>query len=494
MSSARPFDLTDPQSILSFGRRVIGLTARQICSLAGRGDPSKRPGWRDTKNVLGDVMEWYFGIPKNNSREPDFPLAKVELKVVPLKRKKHELAIKEPTTISMIDYMALVDESWNTASVRKKLDHILFVFYSIRTEDILMSRVRDVVLWQPSPADRIVFEADWMRARERVERGEAHLLSESQADALAARRKGPGGPNERGRPQPRNPTLAKSRAWALKTGFTRQILEEWVLHKTFESAIEPAPSTLPIPLISHIQERVTQALGPFVGHTLADLAARHGIPLSDRKNLAANIVKRALGFKSVNSRIREFDQFGIQVRTLYLRAEDGRPYEAVSFPAVDLRDLVNQDWEGTEDADGKVVREGCDLAEQLHLLLFVPTYSARRHSPQQTRILGRPFFWAPSPEQLQVIRQEWEMYRREVSEGGAAYVLISGKKVRRSQLTPATRTIAIHMRPHGQNSKDTYLDPKGNRVTKLSFWLNTDFVWRLVKENGAFPPPSLVAV
>ena len=91
MSSARPFDPTDPQSILSFGRRVIGLTARQICSLAGRGDPSERPGWRGTKSVLGDVMEWYFGIPKNNSREPDFPLAKVELKVVPLKHKKREL-------------------------------------------------------------------------------------------------------------------------------------------------------------------------------------------------------------------------------------------------------------------------------------------------------------------------------------------------------------------------------------------------------------------
>ena len=45
------------------------------------------------------------------------------------------------------------------------------------------------------------------------------------------------------------------------------------------------------------------------------------------------------------------------------------------------------------------------------------------------------------------------------------------------------------MRPHGRVACDEYLDPLGNKVTKQSFWLNAAFVWELVKENDAFPPP-----
>ena len=91
------YDQADSQSILNFGKRVSGMTGRQICLLAGKEDPSRKTGWRATKNTLGDVMEWYYGIPKNNSPEPDFPLAKVELKIVPLEHKGIVLGIKEPT-------------------------------------------------------------------------------------------------------------------------------------------------------------------------------------------------------------------------------------------------------------------------------------------------------------------------------------------------------------------------------------------------------------
>ncbi len=207
------------------------------------------------------------------------------------------------------------------------------------------------------------------------------------------------------------------------------------------------------------------------------------------KNLAATVVKLSLGFTSVRSHIREFDQFGIDVKTLNLRMRDGFPFEAVSFPVVDLKELASQEWEGEEREDGEVIREGSDLINQLHLILFVPTYSERRKEPQSRRILGRPFFWEPTSEQLKTIEQEWRMYRREIAEGRAKYVFQEGKKGRHNSLTPASRTRMIHMRPHGQNARDVYEDPKGNLVTKQCFWLNKDFVWELVRQYGAYPPP-----
>lgn len=483
--AARSYDEASPESILKFGGRTVGMTAREICAIAGRPDPSRRPAWKATKSTLGDVMEWYFGIPRNNSPEPDFPQAKVELKILPLKRKGSSFDVKEPTSISMIDYMTLLNEQWQTASVRKKLDHILFVFFAIQSDDILASRVRAVILWEPRPVDRAIFEIDWTRTWRMVGEGRAHQLSETQAEALAARRKGVGGPNDRGRPQPRSHEPAKSRAWALKSVFTRQILRECVLDKPYESAFERSLPDVPISLIGHVEERVLSALGRFTGMHLVEVAKRNGVELIDGKNLAASVVKRSLGFKSVNSRIREFDQFGIDVKTLNLRIQDGYPFEAVSFPVVNLQELSNQEWEGVESADGEIVKEGSDLLEQLHLILFVPTFSGHRNEPQAQRLLGKPFFWQPTCDQLKTIEAEWTMYREEVGQGKAVYIVREGKRTRHNRLTPASGTKIIHMRPHGRDSKDVYLDPKGNEVTKQCFWLNKDFIWELVKQNRA---------
>lgn len=447
-------------------------------------------GDRPTKGLLGDVMERYFGIPRNNSPEPDFPQARVELKILPLKRKGPGLAVKEATSISMIDYTTLLDETWERpASVRKKLARVLFVFFVI-AEEPMGSWVRDVILWEPGEVENAIFKVDWDRTWGMVSEGRAHELSEAQAKALAARRKGMGGPNERGRPQPRSPVLAPSRAWALKSSFTRQILEERVLRRPFESAFAPLLPQIRAGGLDPAEERTLSSLSQFEGLSLASVAARMDIPLKGGKALAASIIKRSLGFQNVNAKIREFEQLGIDVKTLHLRNRDGLPFESVSFPVVDLRELVEQDWEGVDLEDGTVVKEGSDLVDQLQRILFVPTYSDRRDDPQKERRLGRAFFWSPSSDELGIIKEEWEMFREEVREGRAAYDRPCGERGRTNRLTHSRQTRILHMRPHGRNACDEYEDPRGNRVTKQCFWLNAAFVWQLVNVHHAFPPPS----
>ncbi|EQD26960.1 DNA mismatch repair enzyme MutH, partial [mine drainage metagenome] len=234
------YDPGDPASILRFARTARGRTVRELCDLTGTPfPPGKVESW-PAKGFLGNVVERFFGIERNNRPEPDFPEAGVELKVLPLMRRTKGLDVKEPTSLTMIDYMRLVHEQWDQpASVRKKLDRILFVFVVVEPKDLLASKVREAILWRPREMENATFREDWERTRDMVERGEAHLLSEVQARALAARRKGPGGATEKGRRQPGNPSvLAPSRAWALKTRFTRQILQEHVLRKSYDSAYD----------------------------------------------------------------------------------------------------------------------------------------------------------------------------------------------------------------------------------------------------------------
>jgi DNA mismatch repair protein MutH len=478
------FDRSDPESILRFGERINGLSIRAIeallpseRSLAGR-DP------RASKGAVGRLVEAYFGIRPNQSPEPDFPLAKVELKVVPLKRVGDRIRAKEPTSVSMIDYAALPSDAWERpASVRKKLDRVLFVFIEVRA-DPMDSSVRGVTLWSPSEIEKAAFRADWERTKGMVAAGRAHELSETQSEVLAARRKGSGGPGERLRTYPQGQVGAKSRAWALKVGFTTQLFDERVLHEQFESALADLPALRRVARLETAEDRALQRLRDHEGESLTALASNLRIATTERKNLAASIIKSLLGFRSVSSRVKEFEQLGTAVKTVHARPSDEFVFESVSFPAVDLVELAKQDWEGIEKEDGTIRKERSDLIDQVQRILFVPTYSPRRDDRQGSRTLGVPFVWTPSPTQWQVIAREWRMFQAEVSEGKAAYDRRPGAPGRRrNRLTPASQTEMIHMRPHGRDSYDEYADPMKNRVTKQCFWLNSQFVQKLLLER-----------
>lgn len=443
-------------------------------------------------------MEVYYGIRKNNRSDPDFPQAKVELKTLPLKRLKGRgHAVKEPTSISMIHYPTLPTERWAIASVREKLGRVIFAMFSIDPSDVLESTLADLFLWEPRATDWDLFGSDWEVTRRIVASSKAETLSERQAIALAARRKGRGGPTDIGTPQynPKNdPTIknAPSRAWALKTYFTRQLLEERRRRSpdAFVSALEVIRPGPPGRLLDPVEEKVLAELRPFEGRSLRALVAAKHLGDGAGKDLASRMIHRALGVDP-RKRIRELEQTGYLVRTLNLRERNGWPYEAVSFPVVDLCELIEQEWEPriVEDGTGNEVATipGSELSEQLQRILFVPTFAAKRKTRQLDRILGKAFFWSPSEVELAGIKAEWEGYQREVSQGKAAYRRVAGKRQRENDLTKPRPKGFIHMRPHGRNAKDSYKDPKGNWVTKQCFWLNKGFVYRILEENDALP-------
>jgi DNA mismatch repair protein MutH len=136
-----------------------------------------------------------------------------------------------------------------------------------------------------------------------------------------------------------------------------------------------------------------------------------------------------------------------------------RPYEALSFPAFRYQELIREDWEDSE------------LLSQLDRFMFVPIVGPRGLGAVGSCVIQRPIRWAPTEDELSAMSREWTMFRDEIEAG----------KARR--LTPASRTRYLHVRPKGRNALDTDPAPHVGPVVKKCFWLNRDFVGRILRRG-----------
>jgi DNA mismatch repair protein MutH len=392
----------------------------------------------------GHAIEAFFGIPPNPSPLPDFPGAGIELKSVPLRRRGGVLAVKERTVISLIDYMLLIEETWATASVRKKL-RILFVFFE-HLDDAPKEffPIIETLLWEPDVRTDGLLRADWERVFAKVRQGRAHELSESDGAIMGPCTKAATGASLRRQPFGDRP--AKPRAWALKPSFTLSLYRSITAHRPTESLIENLRVRA-----SEFEQRLLDRFARIEGRIVDEVADELSVPRSTSKSYASAVARKIFGARGFRTRIFEFEEMGLTPRITRV-AEDLMPYESTSFRAFRYHALLEETWEDS------------DLLSQVEYMLFIPVRGASRKTPQGACTFGRPVFWRPSANQLELIRREWEIFRLEIEQGMA------------DRLTPASQTVAIHVRPHGRDSRDTDDAPRIGPVVKKSFWLNRSFV------------------
>ncbi len=467
------YDPSDEASILTRAKDLIGLSVLNVMLMSPFDNKTKL----DPKNkgAIGNIIEeHWFGIKNNPSPEPDFIDAGIELKVIPLEKRKSGLSVKERTKICSINYSELLDETWKTSHVKRKLNKILFIYYQYNPENKSQSMVKHIDLWELRGTDEAILRQDWEKIKKKVEDGQAHLISESDSKILAACRSGRGGVDRFGIPndmvtQPKNIEVgALRRAFSLKQSFTRQ---RWLqIHDKvqFESVIQ----SLTLNDKQDFEKAILEKLDKTQGMTLGDFAQKFNIAAPEGKNAAATIIKKALGFKNVNSRIKEFEQSGIEVRIVPVRTSDKKPWEAVSFPTIKLKEFVDEPWDESP------------LQEYVDRILFIPIYRDDKKTPLNDRALGKAFFWSPSEQEWDTIKEEWQMYKEEVQEGNCKVTKVksgnSHKEI--TSLSKESSTKMIHIRPHGKNRDDRDEDSFGNSVVKQSFWLNKNFVHDLMKK------------
>ncbi len=430
------------------------------------------------KGAAGQLVQVWFALDPNdgraeadlvNVRFTDGKVGDVEIKLVPLMLKKNGYRIKERCKVTSIEYASLLGETWVKSRARKKLLSVLFIFYEYAgAESWTKSRVKKVLVWEVEKEQlKDLIRSDWERTYDFVEKGRAHEISEGHNAVLGASTSGAGG-EATYVTQPRNADQpARKRAFSLKPAFL-QTTYDWDASRDDFASIKTLSDKV---LGADLQKAILDGFEPYVGKTLGWIADE----LKIRKEVSAKqgpaiLVRRVLGITNTKKRLLELEALGVSPKIIPVRRHDLRPCEAMSFPVAKLKEVAEEEWEHSE------------FRANLDCLLMIPTLTEHcKKGDKWARILGRPFFWTPSDEEETGIEKEWEMYRKEILTGKAAYRIVDG--LRKSNLTSSKQTEFIHMRPKGPDASVDDEDPLGNKTVQLCFWLNQAFVQKLLTDQ-----------
>ena len=446
-----PYNRKDADSIVYYATKLVGKTLREATGASSIEDPASRKG------SLGNAVEYYyFKFDPNSDPNPDFNEVGIELKTTPLKRTKAgNLVSKERLVLSMINYMDVVNETWETSSVLKKSDKILLLSYLYEPDTNPVDYEFYLAeLWSIPDEDLYTIKRDWETVVNKIRSGHAHEISSGDTLYLEACTKAANADVRR--PQPFSDIPAKPRAWALKQSYMTTVTER-ILDA---QGIQRDQSQKELSL----RELVEQRFDEYIGYTEDDLAYRFELLKEGRrrpKNLGALITKRILGVDE-GSKILEFEKAGIKTKTIRIK-RNGVPKESISFPVFDYFDLVETEFEDSEflrNLEQKylfvIYREDSDIRDEYHL--------------------DSVLFWQMPESDLLEAKRCYEEMRQRVASGQA------------DNSVKSTENRCCHVRPHGRDSNDTNMTPYGVPVVKKCFWLNAKYIaseiQRLINEQS----------
>lgn len=440
------------EDILKRAKEVIGIPLRDI-------DKTGRLG--TGKGAIGSVIEEsWFGYAPNSETEPDFPEAGVELKVTPYVHGKNGIRAKERLVCNIINYMEEYDKTFMTSSFWHKCHTLLLMSYehleNVKKGDF---RIDEAILFSFPEEDLAIIERDWETIINKVRAGRAHELSEGDTLYLAACTKGAS--SESVRQQPFSPVLAKQRAYSLKASYMTQILNNYVFGSEEDPRIIRSCEIL---RSQTFEEYIVDKIRPYYGMSQQQLKTFFQIK-SNAKSLNEILLARILGVKGRIAHTEEFKKAGIVPKTIRVR-RDGTIKESMSFPTFDFIKLSQERvWEESE------------LYNYLAPTKFLFVIFQERSLGEY--VLNRVMFWNMPNEDLEEVRKVWERTVQTIRKG---VTLIQTRHGVRNDLPKQSEDPIAHVRPHGQNSKDTLPLPDGRAMTKQCFWLNNTYIEKQIKE------------
>ena len=208
-----------------------------------------------------------------------------------------------------------------------------------------------------------------------------------------------------------------------------------------------------------------QAAEQIRGKSIREIQALTGVPSSSKSKsylailtyLRQNLPMEGLSFLQSYA--------DLSLKTIHL-GEEGRPKESMSFSSFDFLRLSQESW------DSSPIRE--DFSQNFW---FFVTFSNKEP------IILTHFFYRLPKEDLLAVRDLYEGFRRKLLEGDVysekGFVpcfRIEGRQV-------------AHIRPHARNKDDVLSLPVPDKrtgrttATKQAFWLDKEYLARIVLEN-----------
>ncbi|WEV53335.1 Sau3AI family type II restriction endonuclease [Bifidobacterium sp. ESL0704] len=464
--------------VLSLLNNVQGRSFRQI-DITGRGAAS------GNKGSLGQIVEEsVLGYAINSDPNPDIVAGgkSYELKVTPLrhsKRRDERVVAKERLVLDIINYMRLPEETFGTSRFWNKSRRIVIIYYfDDRTDKKNQSRLDCKlycsVLLDYEAKDFLTIKADWQTIHDKVTEGHADTLSEADTNYLAACTKGASAATVRDAPAPDgacDPTIkAKQRAFSYKASYMSTVAEK-ILDKG-------AMPTLPMSAEQTLEQYIGESFDHYVAHPVSSIAEELAMPqdASKAKQFTSMLTLRMLG--SGGHSIEQVEQFRkahvnqVKTATLY---EQGRPKEHMSF-----RQISQEEW--NQLADPSVEFHDSFLYrffEENRFLfsVFQASGAKRQDSSRLTDVFEGGFLWnMPEADIERYVYPAWAVVHR---------LLVNGESIhygRGTNLLPgASFNHVFHFRSKARNGKDQVTLPNGESITKQTFWLDRDYVAKIIE-------------
>jgi DNA mismatch repair protein MutH len=428
------YDKTSVESILKFAQLLTGRSLDEVVTL-----PNSVANSRNKGDLGGLVEAHFFELPPS-TRGIDFPEAGLELKTTGLlQRRDGTFKAKERLVLTMINYLNIVDEEWESSVffLKCRLMLILFYFYQKEVPSIHQRFVLSPILYKMLENDEAVIRKDWEYIRDKVRQGKAHELSEGDTYYLGACRKGAGGTDEALRAQPFSDLGAKARAFSFKPSYVNVLISgQAALSSGLDKALDET-----------FEEATEARFRPFIGLTITELSEKLDcFRTSPGQNgffrqLAVKILSRS------DQTIPELEKAGIEMKTIRLNRR-GRPREAMSFPGFKYLEIVDQEWEESS------------FFEKLESRFLFVVFQEDESGVER---LQRVTYWnMPYQDRLEAQRV-WEDTKRRV-------------QIDASDLPRTRESRVAHVRPKAANAKDTIPTPQGTMLVKKCFWLNSSYI------------------
>jgi DNA mismatch repair protein MutH len=332
-----------------------------------------------------------------------------------------------------------------------KASSVLLIAYLYeKGKDPLDYEVLFADTWHIPQEDLPQIRRDWETVVEKVRSGHAEDISGSDTLYLEACTKAADSTVRRS--QPYSDVPAKPRAWALKASYMTAI-ENGLLER--RARIARSISEQGMDLLSLVRERFR----PYFGMTEEELCRRFEVGTPGKrlpKSACALVTKRILGVDD-DAKIAEFEKAGIVPKTMRVK-RNGRPKEAVSFPAFSYFDLEERDFESSD---------FLGYLQQKYLFVIY------REGADGTYRLSDVCFWQMPESDIPEAKRCYDQMRQNVRDGHAEVSVRS------------TENRCCHVRPHGANKADTCPQPHGEPVTKKCFWLNQSYLQEEIAKNSS---------
>lgn len=445
------------EEVLNIAKMLVGKTFGELNNYKLKADLYD-------KGTHGHILEedvYKYGA--NSKSAPDFEEAGIELKVTPYKRNKNgTLSAKERLVLNIINYM----EEYKTTFYKSHFwykNKLIEIIWYLHEDNKPKSdfKITHSILFEFPKNDLDIIKSDWEYIIDKIRSGKAHELSEADTMYLGACTKG--SDSNSVRKQPFSNILAKQRAFCLKTSYMTQLVRYYIGGEKVEKIIHNSS----IEHFSFIDE-VKKRIYIHKGMSVNQLCELYDID-SNSKNLNEIIVARMLG---VNGRVSQTDEFlkaNIVPKTVRVES-NGRVIESMSFPTFKFDELINENWENSE------------LYNMFSTTKFM--FIIFRNIGNEYVFDSIVFWNMPKVILDNQIRDVWEKTKKVISEGNIVKELKGTKRI--TNFPGMSENEYCHVRPHGQNSKDTYPLPVADRLTGLTsftkqcFWLNNNYIKKIV--------------